>query len=63
MTALGHNPGLLDDIKANKFQIVYASAEEALSPEFLSLLKDGSSPFRRELSLIVVDECHTVYTW
>ena len=63
MTAFGKSAGLLDDIKANKFQIVYASAEEALSPEFLSLLKDESSPFRSELSLIVVDECHTVNTW
>ena len=53
MTAFGKSAGLLDDIKANKFQIVYASAEEALSPEFLSLLKDESSPFRSELSLIV----------
>lgn len=62
-TALGKNPAILNAIKENNFQIVYASAEEALSPEFLALLKDECSPFRRELSLIVVDECHTVNTW
>ena len=63
MTAFGKNPAVLEDIKENKFQIVYASAEEALSHEFLSLLKDECSPFRKDLSLIVVDECHTVNTW
>ena len=63
MTAFGKDPDVLDNIKANKFQIVYAPAEEALSPEFLLLLNDESCPFRRGLSLIVVDECHTVNTW
>ena len=38
MTAFRKDPAVLGDIKRNKFQIVYASAEEALSNEFLSLL-------------------------
>ena len=34
-----------------------------LSSEFLSLLKDDSSELKKSLSLIVVDESHTVETW
>jgi superfamily II DNA helicase RecQ len=63
MVAFGNNSAVLSGINENNFQIVYASAEEALSPEFVAVLKNKSSPFRKELSLIVVDECHTVNTW
>ena len=63
MVAFGNNSAVLTGINENNFQIVYASAEEALSPEFVAVLKNKSSPFRKELSLIVVDECHTVNTW
>ena len=61
MIAFGNNSAVpinYSGIKENNFQIVYASADEALSPEFVALLKNKSSPFRNELSLIVVDECH-----
>ena len=53
----------MKDIAANKFQVIFASAEQALSKEFRDLLKDESSEFRKNLSLVVVDECHTIETW
>ena len=56
-------PQLLTDIGANKYNVIFASAEQALSAEFTALLKDESSEFKRNLSLVVIDECHTVETW
>jgi superfamily II DNA helicase RecQ len=53
----------LKEISENKFQIIYASAEQALSAEFLAILRDESSMLKQNLSLVVVDECHTVDTW
>ena len=52
---------VLDDIRNNKFQLIYASAEQALSSEFLGVLRDPD--VAESLSLIVVDESHTVETW
>ena len=65
MTAKGFEKSseALKDIKSNKYKLIYASAEQALSSEFLSLLKDDSSELKKSLSLIVVDESHTVETW
>ena len=65
MTAKGFEKSseALNDIKSNKYKLIYASAEQALSSEFLSLLKDDSSELKKSLSLIVVDESHTVETW
>ena len=54
--ALEKNQQLLRAIGANKYHVI-------LSAEFTALLKDESSEFKRNLSLIVVDECHTVETW
>ena len=51
----------LKDIKSNKYKLIYASAEQALSSEFLNLLKDDSSELKKSLSLIVVDESHTFH--
>ena len=48
----------LKDIKSKKYKLIYASAEQALSSEFLSLLKDDSSELKKSLSLIVV-VCYT----
>ena len=61
--AFEKNQQLLKDIGANKYHIIFASAEQALSAEFTALLKDDSCKFKRNLSLVVVDECHTVETW
>ena len=61
--AFEKKPELMKDIAANKFQVIFASAEQALSKEFRDLLKDESSEFRKNLSLVVVDECHTIETW
>lgn len=61
--AYENKDSLLKDIGDNKFQVIYASAEQALSREFTDLLKDDSSALKDNLSLVVVDECHTVQTW
>ena len=52
---------VLDDIRKNKFQLIYASAEQALSSEFLKVLREPD--VAESLSLIAVDESHTVETW
>ena len=61
--AFEKKPELMKDIAANKFQVIFASAEQALSKEFRDLLKDESSEFRKNLSLVVVDKSHTIETW
>ena len=61
--AFEKKPELMKDIAANKFQVIFASAEQALSKEFRDLLKDESSEFRKNLSLVVVNKCHTIETW
>ena len=60
---LSNNEEVMVAIKAAQYQVVYASAEEVLADYFLAMLKDLKTPFRQNLSLIVVDECHTVCTW
>ena len=50
-------------IRGGDVQVVYAAAEQVLHEKFTTLLKQGDTTFRRSLSLIVVDESHTVYTW
>jgi len=52
----------LNSIRNGEVQVVYATAEQVLKEQFTTLLKEDC-PFRRSLSLIVVDESHTVYTW
>ena len=56
MTAKGFEKSseALKDIKSNKYKLIYASAEQALSSEFLSLLKNDSSELKKSLSPIVV---------
>ena len=61
--AFEKKPELMKDIAANKFQVIFASAEQVLSKEFRDLLKDESSEFRKNLSLVVVDKSHTIETW
>ena len=51
-----------NSIRNGEVQVVYATAEHVLKEQFTTLLKEDC-PFRRSLSLIVVDESHTVYTW
>jgi len=48
--AFEKKPELMKDIAANKFRVIFASVEQA-------------SEFRKNLSLVVVDECHTIETW
>ena len=53
----------LTAIRDGDVQVVYAVAEQVLNEKFTKLWKQGETTFRRSLSLIVVDELHTVYTW
>lgn len=43
--------------------VIIGSAEEFLNEEFIDILKDQDSHLYHRLSLVVVDECHTVDTW
>ena len=52
---------MLNAVRNSEIQVVYATAEQALNEKFTSMLKEDC-PFRRSLSLIVVDESHTVFT-
>ena len=63
MKGFSFSKDVLDDIKNNKFQVLYASADQALSSQFLEVLRDESSALGKSISLIVVDESHTVETW
>lgn len=60
--ALEKSEQLLKAIGTNKYHVILASTEQALSAEFTALVKYESSEFKRNLSLVVVDECHTVET-
>lgn len=42
-------------------QIIFASAEQALSSDLKNLLRDGE--LNQRISAIIVDETHTVETW
>ena len=49
------------DIDSGKYQLVFASAEDALQrKEFLASLKHDSSPLHNNLAVVVIDECHTI---
>ena len=52
----------LNSIRNGEVQVVYATTEQVLKEQFTTLLREDC-PFRRSLSLIAVDESHTVYTW
>jgi ATP-dependent DNA helicase RecQ len=53
----------LEDVANARFQLVFASAEEVLDKDFISLLKCESKPLHKNLAAIIVDECHIVETW
>lgn len=44
-------------------QFIYASAESVIEKAFLDGLKNSRSTIHQSLSLIVVDESHTIETW
>ena len=52
----------LEDVESGKYQLLFASAEDARSKEFLASLKKKNSAFHRNLCAVVIDECHTVET-
>ena len=57
------NVDVLNEMKNNNFQVIYPSAGQVLSRDFLRLLRVESTALKRQLSLKVVDESHTVETW
>ena len=50
-------------LKECKFKILFGSAEDVLSRPFQDLLSNTALALHQRLSLIVVDESHTVETW
>ena len=53
----------MDGNDRDKHQIVFASAEHALSKKFTEMLRDRLSQICSALELLVVDESHTVEMW
>ena len=53
----------LQQIVENPPCFVYATAEQALEDRFLKAVKDPKGKLHQKISLIVVDESHTVETW
>ena len=44
-------------------EFIYCSAEQALETRFLDALKDQNSKIHQRISIVVVEESHTVETW
>ena len=64
LTATAMAEAKQEDIDSGKYQLVFASAEDALQrKEFLASLKLDSSPLHNNLTAVVIDECHTIETW
>ena len=53
----------LKEILEEPPEFIYAAAENALDNNFLKSLKDPNTKLHQSVSLIVVDESHTVQTW
>ena len=49
-----------DELKASELELLFSSAETVLDKRFLDILKDPDMSLNRNLSLIVIDESHTV---
>ncbi|CAB4043304.1 ATP-dependent DNA helicase Q1, partial [Paramuricea clavata] len=52
-----------DELKASEFELLFGSAETVLDKRFLDILKDPDASLNRVLSVIVIDESHTVEMW
>jgi ATP-dependent DNA helicase RecQ len=52
-----------DELKASEFELLFGSAETVLDKRFLDILKDAGASLNRILSVIVIDESHTVEMW
>ena len=53
----------LHDISDGHFRMIFASAEDCLSKNFTEILKRAEPHSKLHISLVVIDECHTVETW
>ena len=53
----------LHDISDGHFRMIFASAEDCLSKNFTEILKRAEPHSKLNISLVVIDECHTVETW
>ena len=54
---------LHDMISDEHFRMIFASAEDCLSKNFTEIRKGSEPHSKLNISLVVIDECHTVETW
>lgn len=59
LTAATLTKSRLKDVECDKYNLVFASAEEVL---FLSLFKNAATPFHQNMCAIIVDDSYTVET-
>ena len=52
----------LHDISDGHFRMIFASAEDCFK-NFTEILKGAEPHSKLNISLVVIDECHTVETW
>ena len=60
---LTNDVSVLHLIAEVNFKLVFGTAEDFLDPKFQNILKKEDSPLHDCVSLLVVDEFHTVETW
>ncbi|KAL9977203.1 hypothetical protein ACROYT_G014581 [Oculina patagonica] len=54
---------VLQSIAEGKYTLVFGAAKDFLNTQFQNILKDEDAALHKGVSLIVVDECHTVEMW
>lgn len=62
LTAATLTKSRLKDVECDKYNLVFASAEEVLAKPFLSLFKNAATPFHQNMCAIIVDDSYTVET-
>ena len=62
LTAATLTKSRLKDVECDKYNLVFASAEEVLAKPFLSLFKNAATPFHHNMCAIIVDDSYTVET-
>ena len=61
LTATSLDKATLEGLTNGSFQLIFASAEQALDRKFLKVLRTGE--LREGVSVIIIDESHTIETW
>ena len=52
-----------EQLKASEFELLFSSAETVSDKRLLDILRDPETSLNRSLSVIVIDEPHTVEMW